>query len=135
MPGSRSSALASGTAPTFGAAPVGVAGGLHTALDLDTVLDVDERTALSVAIDAALDEAARQVREDVSQSELAGNPLAEDLGWTFPGRGNRGVYVEGVREQAEGRRLTVRLTAYAEPGLFRRQVQRERVVVVNLDDS
>ena len=96
---------------------------------------MEERTALSLAIEAALDEAARQVREEVPQSELVGDPFAEHLGWVFPGRGNRGVYVEGVREQVEGHRLIVRLTAYAERGLFRRQVQRERVVVVHLDDS
>lgn len=101
---------------------------------LSTVLSVEEQTALSLGIEAALDEAARQVREEVSQSELAGGPSAEHLGWTFPGRGKGGVYVEGVRERVEAGRLTVRLTAYAEPGLFRPQVKRERVVVVDLDD-
>ena len=90
---------------------------------------------LSLAMTAALDEAARQLREEVSQSELVADPFAERLGWVFPGPGKRGVYVEGVREQVEGGGLTIRLTAYVDRGLFRRQVQRERVVVVDPDGS
>lgn len=95
------------------------------------MLDVEERTALS--LDGALDEAARQLREEVSQSELVADPFAEHLGWVFPGPGKRGVYVEGVREQVDGGGLIIRLTAYVDRGLFRRQVQRERVVIVDLD--
>jgi hypothetical protein len=96
---------------------------------------VEEPSALSLAMDAALDEAARQVREEVPQSELFGDPLAEHLGWSFPGAGKRAVYVEGVREKVEDGRLTVRLTAYAEAGLLRGQVQRERVVCVRVSPS
>ncbi len=90
---------------------------------------------MSLAMDAALDEAARQVRQEVPQSELSRDPLAEHLGWSFPGPDKRGVYVEGVREKVEDVRLTVRLTAYAEAGLLRGQVQRERVVCLRVSPS
>ena len=90
---------------------------------------------MSLAMDAALDEAARQVREEVPQSELLGDPFAEHLGWNLPGPGKRGVYVEGVREKVEDGWLTVRLTAYAKAGLLRGQVQRERVVCVRVSPS
>jgi hypothetical protein len=87
---------------------------------------MDGPPELLAAVDGALNEAARQLRDEVTRAELLGPAGGEHFGWSF-GR----VYVEGVRGDPTGEMLPVRLTAYAEQSLFHQPLERSRMVLVS----
>ncbi len=95
---------------------------------LTTVAEMEPTRELLDALDAALDEVARQLVDEMPLEQLL-DPR-EDLGWSFDGPDKWNLYVEGIRGASSPTLLLIRLTAYANQGLLRRQLERTRDVGV-----
>lgn len=84
---------------------------------------------VGTAMRAALEEAERQLREEVSEEEL--RPDREYLGWSFDGPGRWHFYVEAIPQPYAADGLPVQLTVYAFGG--RRQAEESRLVVLPIE--